>query len=137
MRASQVEHLNDKLKAHPDDSDLLVEREFVDEICEAHAKPGEAAYDSSHDMALTGDQERNQMNGIIIQIKMCNCEFPKQLHHYLEDLAEPCNEMILRCSFEGYERKCSDLFYPQVGKENCESSWRQKKSGRAPIVSDN
>ena len=39
----------------------------------------------------------------------------KQLHHYLEDLAEPCNEMILRCSFEGHERKCSDLFYAQVG----------------------
>ena len=64
MRASQVEHLNDKLKAHPVDSDLLVEREFVDEICEAHAKPGEAAYDSSHDMALTGDQERNQIKEI-------------------------------------------------------------------------
>ena len=58
MRASQVEHLNEKLKAQPDNSDLLVEREFVDEICEAHAKPGEeAAYDTSHDMALTGDQE--------------------------------------------------------------------------------
>lgn len=25
--------------------------------------------------------------------------------------------MILRCSFEGHERKCSDLFYPQVGKK--------------------
>ena len=33
----------------------------------------------------------------------------------MEDLAEPCNEMILRCSFEGHERKCSDLFYAQVG----------------------
>ena len=52
-----MEHLNEKLKAQPDNSDLLVEREFVDEICEAHAKPGEAAYATSHDMALTGDQE--------------------------------------------------------------------------------
>ena len=43
--------------------------------------------------------------------------FLEQLHHYLEDLAEPCNEMILRCSFEGHERKCSDLFYPQVGEK--------------------
>ena len=131
-----MKHLDEKIQAHPDDGDLLIEREFVDEICEAHAKPGEAAYDSSHDMVLTGDQERNQIKGILIQ-KMCNCQFPKQLHHYLEDLAEPCNEMILRCSFEGHERKCSDLFYPQVGKENCESLWLQKKSGRAPIVSDN
>ena len=38
----------------------------------------------------------------------------KQLHHYLEDLAEPCDEMIIRCSFEGHVRKCSDLFKPQV-----------------------
>ena len=60
VRASQVKHLDEKIEAHPDDSDLLIEREFVDEICEAHAKPGEAAYDSSHDMALTGDQEMNQ-----------------------------------------------------------------------------
>ena len=67
MRASQVEHLNDKLRANPEDSDLLVEREFVDEICEAHAKPGEAAYDSSLDMALTGDQERKQIS------KPANC----------------------------------------------------------------
>ena len=37
-----------------------------------------------------------------------------QLHYYLEDLAEPCDEMIMRCSFEGYARKCSDLFHPQV-----------------------
>ena len=55
-----MKHLDEKIQAHPDDSDLLIEREFVDEICEAHAKPGEAAYDSSHDMALTGEQERNQ-----------------------------------------------------------------------------
>ena len=30
-----------------------------------------------------------------------------QLHYYLEDLAEPCDEMIMRCSFEGYARKCT------------------------------
>ena len=38
-------------------------REFVDEICEAHAKPGEAAYNSSHDMDLSGDQ--GWMDGIV------------------------------------------------------------------------
>ena len=58
MRASQVRHLDDKLKERPDDDDLLVEREFVDEICASHSKPGEAAYDTDQDMALTGDQEK-------------------------------------------------------------------------------
>ena len=56
MRASQVRHLDEKLKEQPDNEDLLVERKFVDEICESHSKPGEEADDTNHDMALTGDQ---------------------------------------------------------------------------------
>ena len=64
-----MKHLDEKIQAHPDDSDLLIEREFVDEICEAHAKPGEAAYDSSHDMALTGDQEMITLATIYFDIR--------------------------------------------------------------------
>ena len=38
--------------------ELIIEREFVDEVCERHAKPGEAVYNPDHNMNLTGDQER-------------------------------------------------------------------------------
>ena len=48
--------VNNKNSESP--QDLITEREFVDEVCERHAKPGEALYDASHDMELTGDQER-------------------------------------------------------------------------------
>ena len=58
VQKSRVKHLDDKLQLHPEDKDLITEREFVDEVCERHAKPGEAVYDASHDMELTGDQER-------------------------------------------------------------------------------
>ena len=53
-----MRHLDEKLKEQPDNEDLLVERKFVDEICESHSKPGEEADDTNHDMALTGDQEK-------------------------------------------------------------------------------
>ena len=57
VQASRVKYIDDAIADDPNDHDHIIEREFVDEICEAHAKPGEAAYNSSHDMDLSGDQE--------------------------------------------------------------------------------
>lgn len=56
VQASRVKYIDDAIAADPNDHDHIMEREFVDEICEAHAKPGEAVYNSSHDMDLSGDQ---------------------------------------------------------------------------------
>ena len=56
MQASRVRYIDDAIAADPSDHDHIIEREFVDEICEAHAKPGEVVYNSSHDMDLSGDQ---------------------------------------------------------------------------------
>ena len=56
VQASRVKYIDDAIAANASDYDHIIEREFVDEICEAHAKPGEAVYDSSKDMDLSGDQ---------------------------------------------------------------------------------
>ena len=53
-----MKYINAAISADPNDHDHIIEREFVDEICEAHAKPGEAVYNASADMDLTGDQGR-------------------------------------------------------------------------------
>ena len=51
-----MKNIDDAIAADPNDHDHIIEREFVDEICEAHAKPGEAVYNSSLDMELSGAQ---------------------------------------------------------------------------------
>ena len=58
MQASRVKYIDDAIAADPNDVDHIIEREFVDEICEVHAKPGEAVYDASHDMDLSGEKAR-------------------------------------------------------------------------------
>ena len=69
VQATRVKYIDDAIAADPNDHDHIIEREFVDEICEAHAKPGEAVYNASHDMDLSGDQARmNVIFDILIEI---------------------------------------------------------------------
>ena len=57
MQASRVKYIDDAIAKDPNDTDHIIEREFVDEICEVHAKPGEETpYDASHDMDLSGEK---------------------------------------------------------------------------------
>ena len=56
VQASRVKYIEDAIAKDPNDTDHIIEREFVDEICEKHAKPGETLYDPSHDMNLTGEK---------------------------------------------------------------------------------
>ena len=51
-----MKYIDAAIAADPNDHDHIIEREFVDEICEAHAKPGEVLYNTSTDMDLSGDQ---------------------------------------------------------------------------------
>jgi hypothetical protein len=85
---SRVEHIDQELAADPTNTNYLTEKVFVDEVCSKHGDSGHAAPDNaSHaDLDLNGDK----------------------LHHYLEDLAEPCGDMMIRLGKEltvhfGYE----------------------------------
>ncbi len=76
----------EELELDPDSEYYLTEREFVDEVCAKHETltvDGHAeetvVEGGGHDLNLTGEL----------------------LHTYLADLAEPCEEMLLRCHFEG------------------------------------
>ena len=52
-----MKYIDDAIAKDPGDTDHIVEREFVDEICEVHAKPGEETpYDATHDMDLSGEK---------------------------------------------------------------------------------
>ena len=37
-----------------------------------------------------------------------------ELAHMLEEVSHPCDEMIVRCSFEAHERNCSQIFRDSV-----------------------
>ncbi len=75
---SRAEHVDKERKLHPTNKTLIMEQEFVWEICETHTEKT----NDSHDLDMSGDK----------------------LHHYLEDLAQPCDEMIVKCYFEGHYR---------------------------------
>ena len=40
-----------------------------------------------------------------------------QLHHYLNDLGMTCDQMVLRCNFEGNVRDCREIFTPTITDE--------------------
>ena len=61
--------IDDAIAKDPSDTDHIIEREFVDEICEVHAKPGEETpYDASHDMDLSGEKGRGQGISALISL---------------------------------------------------------------------
>ena len=94
---SSVDHIDGELASNPSDVNYLTEKKFVDEICEKHSPKTEESgeEEDDDDLELTGDQ----------------------LTHYLEDLAQPCDEMLINCRFRGVDRKCSDIFRPIVTDE--------------------
>ena len=81
-----MEHIHEELEHDPTSEFYLTEREFVQEVCEKHERLG----DDGHGSAETAEGEVHNLNLT-----------GELLHKYLADLAEPCEDMLLRCHFEG------------------------------------
>ena len=102
IRKSRVEIINDVLRSDPLNEKYTLERNMVDEICHLEGEAAVATHDGAGDetavldtIALSGDD----------------------LHYYLHDLSHHCDEMFLRCFFEGHERNCSEIFISTVTDE--------------------
>ena len=93
---SKVEHLDHEISIDSHNEKASKERQFVRDVCMKHER-----FDDSHGH---GHEEDLQLSG-------------EQLHEYMNDLAEPCHDMLLRCHFEGRDYNCSDLFIPVITDE--------------------
>ncbi len=127
VRRSRVEHIDEELVKDPESEFYLVEQQFVQEICakhesiasghDSHSTNGTSDGDdnddnsqnsghrrrkrgssssSGHDSSGSGDDFSGHI-GANGDLEMTG----KMLHHYLADLGIPCEQMLLRCHFEG------------------------------------
>ena len=39
------------------------------------------------------------------------------LHKYMADIGHNCDDMVLKCSFEGHERDCAEIFIHSITDE--------------------
>ena len=121
VRKSRVENIDHELSLNNQSEKYLVEKEFVGEICAKHENVGYSSHDSNgtEGHAETEDQghHRRRKRGSSAHSSSSSDEEEdfgahigangdleltgKALHEYLADLGTPCEEMLLRCHFEG------------------------------------
>lgn len=84
VRKSRVRHIDEELEKDPNSTFYLTEKKFVEEVCAKHEniKKKEGA---------TGHEEEEENLNLSGEL----------LYHYLADLGNSCEDMLLRCHFEG------------------------------------
>ena len=74
---------------------MIQEKLFIKEICDGREEEEE-------------EEEENQHRNISLNLS------DGQLHKYLDLVTHSCNEMLLKCEFEGHERDCAEIFNPVI-----------------------
>eukprot|EP00095_Tigriopus_kingsejongensis_P004645 snap_masked-scaffold29_size597861-processed-gene-1.10 protein:Tk04645 transcript:snap_masked-scaffold29_size597861-processed-gene-1.10-mRNA-1 annotation:"pickpocket protein 28 isoform x1" len=92
VRASQALRIQEELSQNPQSDWIKTEHLFVHEVC-GHFN--DDFLDDRDNLNLTG----------------------QALHHFLNELGQPCSDMLIRCRFEGLERNCTDIFVPVITDE--------------------
>ena len=74
VRKSQEEYVAEKIQSEPNEPKWKKMHLFLDEVCATHISEEDHLEESTQDLNLTGHE----------------------IHEYLEFLAQPCDELILR-----------------------------------------
>ncbi len=77
-----MQHIIDELEKDPESTFYQTEMKFVEEVCAKHENIKENYHGEK------GDGDNLNLTG-------------KMLHYYLADLGNSCEDMLLRCHFEG------------------------------------
>jgi len=101
VRRSKVEKIVADLKKDPTNLYLLQEEFFIDEVCDSNTHLGEEV-----DTAANHDIIEQLHHGLNLS--------DEDVHHMLNEVAHPCDDMLVQCHFEGEERDCTEIFIPVI-----------------------
>ena len=138
VRRSRVEHIEEELNKDPESEFYLVEQQFVKGVCSKHESIGSSHSSSgtdSHRRRKRGSGSNNSSTvsdnsghiGANGDLELTG----EMLHHYLADLGTPCEDMLLRCHFEG--RYVTNVYLCCVMLKHCSSDFVVLDSLTVPI----
>ena len=91
---SHYENAASKVAADPNDEEHKLELIFAEEVCGNHLEE-EDQIEEHGDLSLTGDQ----------------------FNFFMKDLTPSCENLLKRCTFQGHEVNCTDIFIPIITDE--------------------
>lgn len=106
VRKSKVEYIKEQLQNDPSSTEYLTEARFAQEICSEHIRFDNG---SEHESAAASHDHDDDDLDLDLTAD--------DLHRYLKELGQSCDDLLLRCHFEGHDYNCSTIFTATITDE--------------------